>query len=180
MRETLTPRRPLFERRELSSWPPLLRGLRHVGLFLLAVEIFVLALTYHLFDPFIETALSGFFWITAFIGPTWPFLLGLSAAAILSVLVLAGDALKEVEEMRKLPLEILSLAETLGPALGLLGTFIGLYQLLVTLDPKLSTQEIIALLTRRGGEAYGSSVVGIILQIFCHASQWLFDRRREA
>jgi hypothetical protein len=171
--------RSLSERRDLSSWPPFLRGLLHVGLFLLSVEFFVLTLTFRLFDPFIEPTVSAFFWLTTFIGPTWPFLLSLSAAAILCVFVLAGNVLKGVEKRERLPLEVLSLAETLGPALGLLGTFIGLYQLLVTLDPKLSTQEIIALLTRRGGEAYGSSVVGIILQIFCHAAQWLFDRRRE-
>lgn len=49
MRETLLLMRPLFERRDFSSWPPLLRGLLQIGLFLLAVELFVLALTLRLF-----------------------------------------------------------------------------------------------------------------------------------
>ena len=152
---------------EATPWPPDLRSLLFIGLGILGLEMLLLALLF-------EVPAS----LGQNLGPLWPFLIGLSAAALGAIGLLTWGRVTQAGPPPPFALEILTLAESLGPALGLLGTFLALYQLLTTLDPQLPTRDIIALLTKRGGEAYGSSVVGIGIQVVCYAARWVFDRSR--
>ena len=163
--ETLSAIAPSPPAAEATPWPPTLRVLLAIGLGLLGLEVLLLV---------------WLFEVTAFLrqslGPLWPVLLGISCAALCAVGLLIWGQVTQAGRPHPLALEVLTLAESLGPALGLLGTFLALYQLLTTLDPQLPTRDLIAVLTSRGGEAYGSSIAGISVQVVSYTARWVFDR----
>lgn len=154
-----------------GSWPASLLALLQLGIVVLVAELLLLFLGHIEVG---QVIVGGAMWVTQFIGPVWVALVPLALSTLWAALVLLCTRIGVLTVRTDLLLKILIFSENTGPVLGLLGTFLGLWGLMMGLDAKLPTTELVALLVRRGGEAFGSSVAGVIVQLAAYGARFFF------
>jgi hypothetical protein len=103
---------------------------------------------------------------TAFIGPMWP-LLGLTSLLVVSttLALFAHRAGLMLLDRPCVAIDLLTTSGQWGMIAGLLGTFIGIVDSILALDPSLDQQQLILRLLRATGNAVGSTAYS--------TAQWL-------
>ena len=103
---------------------------------------------------------------TQFIGPMWPLLVLTSLVAVSTTLALFTHRSNlMVLDRPCVALDLLSTTGQWGMIAGLLGTFMGIVDSILALDPSLDQQELILRLLRATGNAVGSTAYS--------TAQWL-------
>ena len=146
-----------------AGWPPVLSGLLFFGATVLLLEVLYLGL---LFLGVVEPLSLSVARARSFIGPVWLVLVALALLALSSSLALSAGHLNLFPVEGRLPRRLLTYITEVAPPLGLLGTFWALMEVQHALDGELGQAELLATLAREGGQAYGSTIVAIVVAIF--------------
>ena len=161
---------------QARPWPFALLLLFSLGATVVVGEVLILLANTPEIARFFATCAI---WVTQFIGPVWVALVPIAMGTLVATFLLVGDRLGVLQIQSPLPLQILTFSENTAPVLGLLGTFLGLWSLMITLDAGLPTADLVALLIRYGGEAFGSSVAGVIVQLSAYSARFFFAREED-
>lgn len=132
-----------------------------VTLVVLEAEVLLASLLGHT-----HRLVSGVETFTQFIGPMWPLLVLTSLLAVSTTLALfAHRSQLMVLDRPCVALDLLTTIGQWGMIAGLLGTFMGIVDSILALDPSLDQQELILRLLRATGNAVGSTAYS--------TAQWL-------
>lgn len=152
-------------------WPAALLLLLRLGVAVLLAQLLFLFLGSAAVG---QTIVHSAVWVTQFIGPVWVALVPLALATLWAALILVAAKVRGLNGWTPLAVQVLRFGEDTAPVLGLLGTFVGLSALMIGLDATLPTADLVALLVHRGGQAFGSSVAGVIVQLGAYGARFFF------